>query len=159
MEELFNCGITCKSAYVHILLREKNIRHPLTKYTHSQFLPTGYRQERILLLSYPRCGNSLLRQLIENETGIVTGSDSRSNRTLAASLIRCGFKGEGVVDSSVWVVKSHFPERMGYVKCAGDRVIILVRNPFDSIESYFHLGMTNSHDKSLTDEVFPCTRR
>jgi hypothetical protein len=94
-----------------------------------------------------------MRQLLESYTGIVTGSDSRSNRPLAVGLIRCGFKGEGIVDSSVWVVKTHFPERMGYVQMKGDRVILLVRNPFDAIESYFHLGLTNTHDKSLTDEV------
>jgi hypothetical protein len=104
-------------------------------------------------VSYPRCGNSLLRQLLEERTGIVTGSDSRSNRPLAASLLQCGFKGEGIVDSSVWIVKTHYPERMGYVKCKGDRIILLVRNPFDAIESYFHMGLTNTHNKSLTNEV------
>ncbi len=120
----------------------------------SKFLPNGYRNERILLLSYPRSGNTFLRQLLEQKTGLVTGSDSRSNRPLAASLIQYGFKGEGIVDSSVWIVKSHFPERMGYVQCPGDRAILLIRNPFDAIESYFHMGLTNTHDKILCDKVF-----
>ena len=63
------------------------------------------------------------------------------------------WQGEGVIDSSVWVVKTHYPERMGYVKCTGERVILLARNPFDAIESYFHMGLTNTHNKSLTAEV------
>lgn len=151
-DDKIRCGSVNKSAHVHITLREKSLRQATATFP-SRFLPSGYRQERVLLMSYPRSGNSYLRQLLEQTTGIVTGSDSRSNRPLAASLIRCGFKGEGVIDSSVWVVKSHYPERLGYVKCRGQRVILLVRNPFDAIESYFHMGLTNTHDKSLTDEV------
>ena len=42
---------------------------------------------RILLSSYPRSGNSYLRGLLEGSTGIITGSDSRPNRNLSASLI------------------------------------------------------------------------
>lgn len=109
--------------------------------------------DKILLVSYPRSGNSFLRHLLEDSTGVITGSDSRSNRTLSASLLRCGFRGEGIADSSVWVVKSHFPERMGYLRFRTNRVILLVRNPFDSIESYFHMSLTNTHDKMLTQEV------
>jgi hypothetical protein len=33
------------------------------------------------------------------------------------------------------------------------RAVVVVRNPFDSLLSYFHLGMTNTHDMSLSDEV------
>lgn len=33
------------------------------------------------------------------------------------------------------------------------RMILVVRNPFDAIESYFHMGLTNTHDKTLTTEV------
>lgn len=42
---------------------------------------------------------------------------------------------------------------MGYVRFDAHRLILLVRNPFDAIESYFHMAMTNTHDKSLTDQV------
>ena len=34
------------------------------------------------------------------------------------------------------------------------QVILLVRNPFDAIESYFHMGMTRSHDRSLSHDAF-----
>jgi len=39
----------------------------------------------VLLASYPRSGNTLLRTLIERTTSIVTGSDTRPDRTLSRS--------------------------------------------------------------------------
>lgn len=135
-------------------LRERTLREiPSNLLTQTRFLSKCSDHEKVLLVSYPRSGNSFLRKLLETATSIVTGSDSRPNRTLSASLLRCGYKGEGITDSSVWVVKSHYPERLGYIRFAARRVILLVRNPFDSIESYFHMGMTNTHDKSLSGEV------
>ena len=99
----------------------------------------GWKRETVALVSYPRSGNSFLRRLLEKWSGTITGTDSRPNRTLSASLLRCGFRGEGVTDDSVWFVKTHFPERLGYVKFVADRVMLIVRNPFDAIESYFHM--------------------
>jgi hypothetical protein len=61
--------------------------------------------------------------------------------------------GEGIVDDSVWLIKSHYPERMGYLKFKVKRIILLIRNPFDALESYFHMGMTNTHDKHLSPNV------
>ena len=57
------------------------------------------------------------------------------------------------MDDSVWMVKTHYPERMGYLKFKARRIVLLVRNPFDAIESYFHMGMTNTHDKHLSPQV------
>lgn len=124
---------------------------PLT----GRFIPHGHNESlsKICLMSYPRSGNSFLRSLLEKSTGYVTGSDSRPNRTLTSRLLRCGFIGEGIIDDSVEIVKSHYPERLGYVKFVTDCVVLLVRNPFESLESYFHMGMTNTHDKSLSVEV------
>ena len=120
----------------------------------ANFIPHGHgTDKKICLMSYPRSGNSFLRALLEKATGYVTGSDSRPNRTLTSNLLRCGFIGEGIVDNSVEIVKSHSPERTGYIPFTSDCIILLVRNPFDSLESYFHMGMTNSHNKSLSDEV------
>lgn len=116
-------------------------------------IPRCEMHEKVLLVSYPRSGNSFLRKLLESSTNIITGSDSRPNRTLSASLLQCGFQGEGITDNSVWVVKSHFPERLGFVRLEVNRVILLVRNPFDAILSYFHMALTNTHDKNLSDRV------
>lgn len=63
------------------------------------------------------------------------------------------FQGEGVTDESVWIIKSHYPERIGYVRFKCSRVIVLIRNPFDSLLSYFHMGMTNTHNRTLAPEV------
>ncbi len=116
-------------------------------------LPRLSDHDRVLLVSYPRSGNSFIRTLLEKRFGVITGSDSRFNRPLATSLMRCGFQGEGIVDEATWIVKSHYPERLGYRKFDINRIVLLVRNPFDAIESYFHMGFTNTHDKNLTAEV------
>jgi hypothetical protein len=46
----------------------------------------------VAISSYPRCGNSFLRKLLETWSGTITGSDSHPCRTLSASLLRCGYR-------------------------------------------------------------------
>ena len=71
-----------------------------------QFLtPAEHRGETVILASYPRSGNSLLRGLLEKCTGVVTGSDTLPQRTLSQALQRAGARGEGVIDGRAWVVK------------------------------------------------------
>ena len=151
IKEVWILGNASRGAFV-TFLREKEYRRGKAFNT-SIFLPIGYKPETVCLCSYPRSGNSYLRKLLELATGIVTGSDSRPNRTLSTSLLRYGFIGEGICDESVWVVKSHYPERLGYMRVNAKRIIVLVRNPFDAIESYFHMGLTNTHDKTLAPQV------
>lgn len=82
--------------------------------------------------------------------------ESRHNVTLPQTSIRtlCRFvfsvgefraQGEGVVDGRVAVVKTHFPERVGFRKFEGKRAVLLVRNPFDAFNSYFNFALTNTH--------------
>ena len=52
------------------------------------------------------------------------------------------------------LVKTHFPERRGYRLFDAHRIILLIRNPYDALESYFHMALTNTHTESLTDETF-----
>lgn len=152
--EVYTLGCTCRSAFV-TFLREKDVRKGIfsTLNPKPRFLGRLFNHEKVALISYPRCGNSYVRKLVESATGLITGSDSRPNRPLAASLLRFGYVGEGITDQSVWVVKSHFPERLGFIRFPVERAVLVVRNPFDAIESYFHMGMTNTHDKCLTSEV------
>lgn len=161
LNEVWKLGTTSRTAFI-TFLREKTFRdgvklkellmdHPFR--LHAHFLSKYSNHEKVLLVSYPRSGNSFVRKMLELKTGIITGSDSRPNRTLSASLLKFGYCGEGITDQSVWVVKSHYPERFGYIKFPVQRIILVVRNPFDAIESYFHMGMTNTHDKVLTNEV------
>eukprot|EP00903_Cladosiphon_okamuranus_P017957 g16521.t1 len=109
---------------------------------------------KAVLASYPRSGNSLLRRLLEEVTGTITGSDTRPDRTLSRSLSVFGLQGEGVVDHRVRVVKTHYPERLGFRPFEGSKTILLVRNPFDAIDSYFNMALTNTHDQSLHDFVY-----
>jgi hypothetical protein len=147
----------CSRGTWYACTRERSARKGAHLSSGASFLTRGVREREddsgsggaSTLVSYPRSGNSLLRKLIESATGRITGSDSRANRTLSASLLRCGFIGEGIVDESVSVVKSHYPERAGYLTFEAVRGVLLVRNPFDAIESYFHMGFTNTHDRSL----------
>jgi len=120
-----------------------------------RFLYPGERGgETVALVSYPRSGNSMLRGLLEGVTGVVTGSDTRPDRVLSRSLLKKGLRGEGVVDERAWVVKTHWPERYGYRRFPTQRIILLVRNPFDAIHSYFNMGLTNTHEGRLVDDLY-----
>ena len=160
LRDVWKLGTTCRSGFV-TFLREKTFREGQKQQalslspakSHARFLSKFSSHEKVLLVSYPRSGNSFVRKMLELRTGVITGSDSRPNRTLSVSLLKFGYCGEGVVDQSVWVVKSHYPERLGYIKFPAHRIVLVVRNPFDAIESYFHMGMTNTHDKVLANEV------
>ncbi|KAG5192225.1 hypothetical protein JKP88DRAFT_266290 [Tribonema minus] len=102
-----------------------------------------------------RCGNTLMRRLLEKATGVITGSDTRPDRTLSRSLAAFGLQGEGVTDfKRVLLVKTHWPERQGWKRFTAQRAILLVRNPFDAIDSYFNMALTNTHDKSLHEQVY-----
>ena len=106
-----------------------------------------------LLVSYPRSGNTLLRNLLERLSGIVTGSDNRPNRKLSKDLATVhNLVGEGVT-RQVRVVKTHYPERRGS-RMNAQRAILLVRNPYDAIDSYWNLNLTNTHTETVTDDVY-----
>ena len=109
-----------------------------------------------LLVSYPRSGNTLLRTLFERTTGIVTGSDTRPDRSLSKALAEAhNLVGEGVTQRpKTCFVKTHWPERLGYRMFEGRRGILIVRNPFDAIDSYWNLNVTNTHTETVTDEVY-----
>ena len=99
-----------------------------------------------ILASYPRSGNSLLRNLYEKLTLRVTGSDMRGGLT------KHDMVGEAATHTnSVQFVKTHFPERLGSPPFKVDRAVLLVRNPYDAMESYFNLMTTNTHTTSLTE--------
>ena len=68
------------------------------------------------------CHPSLLQSL----TGYYTGSDTHPERALSKNLAALGMAGEGVVNRTVWAVKTHYPERPGWKRFAGRRVVLLV---------------------------------
>jgi Sulfotransferase family len=62
--------------------------------------------------------------------------------------------GEAAVsDHMVQFVKTHFPERPGHPVYPASRAVLLVRNPYDAIESYFNLMMTNTHTTTIDPAV------
>ena len=66
---------------------------------------------RVGLVSFPRSGSTLFRLLLEQRTGLCTGSDGSLAWPLVFRLRAVGLRGEGRVDC--WCVKSHWPERRG----------------------------------------------
>ena len=106
-----------------------------------------------VLASYPRSGNTLVRSLLESVTGFVTASDTRADRPLSIALAdRHGLVGEGRTHDPI--CKTHWPERVGCQPYRAARVILLVRNPWDAIDSYWNLNLTNTHTRKVTDQVY-----
>ena len=60
-----------------------------------------------------------------------------------------GLAGEGKMDDSVWIVKSHYPERIGSAAFNANKCIVIVRNPLDSIYSLFNMVATCTHSESI----------
>ena len=48
--------------------------------------------------------------------------------------------------------QTHWPERRGTPPFLANRAVLLVRNPYDAIESYYNLMMTNTHDTAMNEE-------
>lgn len=112
-------------------------------------------KEKVLLASYPRSGNTLIRSYLEKITGVVTGSDHILDLKLNRDLFELGMAGEGKIDDTVWIVKSHYPERLGHSPLNVNRCILMVRSPFDSLWSFFNMMATQSHNQSIPIEKLP----
>ena len=104
------------------------------------------KNEKILLTSYPRSGNTLIRSYLEKITNIYTGSDCDISRKLNKDLLEMGMHGEGKIDDSVWIIKTHFPERIGHSELKAHKSIVIVRSPIDCIASLFNMIATGSHN-------------
>ena len=106
-----------------------------------------------LLVSYPRSGNTFLRSLLESITGVVTNSDTRPDRTLSLALAnQYDLVGEGLCRPPI--CKTHWPERIGCQRYVAKRAVLVVRNPWDAIDSYWNLNLTNTHTEKVTEEVY-----
>lgn len=96
------------------------------------------------LASYPGSGNTWVRLLLEELTGVFTGSVYCD-----ASLLFSGMLGAFVVSSRVLVVKTHH----GYLSSAKG-VVVIVRNPFHALISSLTYKETRSHDRHVTYSNF-----
>jgi hypothetical protein len=83
------------------------------------------------LASFPGSGNTWLRYLLQQATGILTGSVYKDY-----GLLKSGFPAESVANSSVLLVKTH--EWGSHVWNKFDKAILLVRDPAKAILAEFN---------------------
>ena len=115
------------------------------------------------LVSFPGSGNTWSRYLLEQSTGILTGSK------YCDSALKKFFYAENVVSSNVIVVKTHLgpggaklrsDARSGLQQDKYDKAIVLVRHPRDAIISeanrYFNRRHSGKHTSVLKKEFFEC---
>ena len=94
----------------------------------------------VALSSFPGSGNTWVRHLLQQATGIYSGSVYNDK-----GLKRAGFSGEDIQDSTVLGVKTH--------EAAGkkfDQVILIVRHPKEAILAFFNWEFSHrgSHEAS-----------
>lgn len=83
------------------------------------------------LVSSPGSGNTWVRYLLQQVTGVSTGSVYKD-----VALLRNGFPSESVNNGSVIVVKTH--EYGASVRDSFDAAILIIRDPFDSVLAEFN---------------------
>merc|ERR1719369_1305361 len=98
------------------------------------------------LASFPGSGNTWLRYLLQQATGVSTGSVYKD-----VALLKNGFPGESVTNGSVIVVKTH--EWGPGTRQQFDSAILLVRDPFESILAEFN-RRSGGHVGHATQEKF-----
>lgn len=117
-----------------IYKQKSNLKHrngPQIDWCHA---PLGYKPApgpTVALASFPGSGNTWLRYLLQQATGLLTGSVYKDY-----ALLKNGFPAELVVNGSVLVVKTH--EFGPNARKPFDRVVLLVRNPFASLQAEFN---------------------
>lgn len=118
--------------------------------------PRQWELKRTALVSYPRSGNSWTRNLLQKASGYLTTSIYH-DKSLYKSMPGEQFKHDN------FLVKTHFPlfaENVGQTlddllmpssqQAYYDQAIYLVRNPFDSILSYYQYQRgNNSHTQKV----------
>ena len=96
--------------------------------------PLGFKSPpgpTVALASFPGSGNTWLRYLLQQATGILTGSVYKDY-----ALLKNGFPAENISNGSVLVVKTH--EFGPEARNKFDRLILLVRDPFASLQAEFN---------------------
>ena len=121
----------------------KNIKQRAChSYEELRYLHKNEFRGRYFLASYPGSGNTWGRLLLEELTGIYTGSTYCDDK-----LFYSGMFGEGVQDESIIAIKTHKPLKF-INPDQGDFVVFLVRNPYHAILSRLSYIKTNSHEKA-----------
>lgn len=113
-------------------------------------------QASVVLVTYPRAGNTLMRKQFENLSGVATGSDVVMKFQPNMALQFMGFKAEGITDDRVWIKKSHYPFTTPFQPgFQGDYGLVCIRNPLNCVPSFFFLASSCTH----TESYVPCLLR
>ena len=115
-------------------------------YQQRSFLPN--QSPMVALVSFQGSGNTWLRYLLEQSTGIYTGS------IYCDTALKSYFPGEYVVSGNVVVIKTHIPDthhiptplQSSLKRKLYDKAILLVRNPFDALVSEANRRWSNKKD-------------
>ena len=117
-----------------------NPAHTVNTCTEIGFRSSG---ERVALASFPGSGSTWSRTLLEQATGIYTGSVYCD-----ASLKSAGFLGEHIATGNVIAIKTHLLKRQF------DSTIFIVRNIADAIQAEINRRASHNHT-GLADENLP----
>ena len=116
------------------------------------------------LVSYPGSGNTWIRYLIEGATGVYTGSIFNDR-----SILRAGHYGEGrdYKDGSTILQKTHHRSlyvdrykeyglqwREDHIQTFQGRAVLVIRNPYKAILSYWNFFNTKSHTSVIGENSF-----
>ena len=106
----------------------------------------------VALASFPGSGNTWTRTLLEQATGIYTGSIYRDE-----TLVNAGFEGECLISRNVIAIKTHGTYEPGVnqrISVNFDSVIYIVRNLYDALVSEYSRRRTKSHIQALSLSAF-----
>ena len=117
---------------LHIQTEHGHKSDSVINWCHNNKLWPNSTRPRVALASFPGSGNTWLRYLLQQSTGILTGSVFAD-----PSLQEIGF-GEGIANQSVLVIKTHNVGITRHTDHPFDRAVLLVRDPFDAILAEFN---------------------
>ncbi|XP_059144285.1 WSCD family member CG9164-like [Physella acuta] len=98
------------------------------------------------LVSFPGSGNTWLRFLIQEATGIFTGSEYNSKK-----LRMLGFLGEGVANSSTILVKTHKCDAATLKRY--EKAVLLIRQPYEAIKAEFNRKYSGRRKLNATKDT------
>ena len=106
------------------------------------------------LVSYPGSGNTWTRYLVEAATGVFTGSVFNDE-----SIVSAGHYGEArnFSDGSTLLQKTHHSAlhqsalewRQKHIRQFGGRGVLVIRNPYKALISYYSLLQTGGHTRTM----------
>jgi hypothetical protein len=104
----------------------------------------------VAYVTFPRVGNTFMRKILQNVTGIFTGADNPLEYVIDLQLKSLA---EEITDDTVWVKKSHFPMVPPYsVVHKSNKAVVCVRNPYDAFASFMNLFFHQCHSGTINEK-------